>query len=78
MHILPLFFVLDGWSVLIKLNPGSFKLSSSHGISEIRIKKFELYYLKYDLAKNLIFGSCGQEYYIDSSNRLKDFDSAFG
>ena len=34
MHTLSL-FVLDGWSALIKSNPGSCKLLSSHEISEL-------------------------------------------
>ena len=35
MHTPPL-FVSDGWSALIKSNPGSCKLFSSHEISELR------------------------------------------
>ena len=34
MHTPPL-FVSDGWSALIKSSPGSCKLLSSHGISEL-------------------------------------------
>ena len=32
----PPLLVLDGWSALIKSNPGSCKLLSSHEISELR------------------------------------------
>ena len=35
MHTPPL-LVLDGWLALIKSNPGSCKLLSSHKISELR------------------------------------------
>ena len=80
MHTPPL-FVLDGWSALIKSNPGSCKLLSSHEISELRKvserHKMSTYYLKYNPVKVLIFGSCVPEYYLDSSGKLKDFDPAF-
>ena len=80
MHTLPL-FVLDGWSgALMKSNPGSCKLLSSHEISELRKAlerhKMSTLLLEIKPCKALIFGSCVQEYYLDSSDKLKDFDPA--
>ena len=37
----------------------------------------QLYCLKYNLVKVLIFGSCVQEYYLDFSEKLEDFNPAF-
>ena len=82
MHT-PLHFVLDGWWAPIKSNPGSYKLLSSHEISELRKVSgrhktlIKLYCLKHNLVKVLIVGSCVQEYYLDSSDKLKAFDPAF-
>ena len=39
--------------------------------------KCQLYCLKYNLVKVIVFGSCVHEYYLDSSDKLKDFDPAF-
>ena len=66
---------------VIKSNPGSCRLLSSQQIFELRKSqrgiKCQLCCLKYNLVKVLIFGSCVQEYYLDSSDKLKDFDPAF-
>ena len=79
MHTPP-FFVLDGWSALIKSYPSSCKLLSSYEISGLRKvseRHKKLYCLQYNLVKVLIFGSFVHEYYLDSSDKLKDFDPAF-
>ena len=76
MHSPPL-FVLGRWSALIKSNPGSCKFLSSHEISELRKVSEKHKMSTLYLVKVLIFGSCVQEYYLDSSVKLKDFDSAF-
>ena len=39
--------------------------------------KCQLFCLKYNPVKVLIFGGCVQEYYLDSCGKLKDFNPTF-
>ena len=74
----PPLFVLDGWTTLIKSNPGSYNLLSSNETSELRkvSERHKMLTLLFEIKPCESANFWKLEYYLDSSDKLKNFDLA--